>query len=164
MISTHAATLTLTLPDETTTTRLGQAFARVLGSGDALLLSGPIGAGKSHLARAIILAKLATEGRIEDVPSPTYTLVQTYETIGGEIWHTDLYRLGDAGEVLELGLDDAFETALCLVEWPDRLGSLAPTDALDITLMPDGAGRRATLRAEDPKWSQIVAELKRNFA
>lgn len=163
MITTHAATQTLILPDAETTTRLGQALARDLGPGDALLLSGPIGAGKSHLARAIILAKLAAEGRVEDVPSPTYTLIQTYETAGAEIWHADLYRLGDADEVLELGLDDAFDSALCLVEWPDRLGPLAPKDALQIGLELEGAGRRATLHAEAPKWSKTLAQLARSF-
>ena len=108
-----------------------------LRSGDTLLLSGPIGAGKSTFARAVIQARL---GRAEDVPSPTFTLVQVYEDDAGDMWHCDLYRLTDSQEVFELGLDEAFETAICLIEWPDRLGDTAPNDALHLTF---SAGTRA---------------------
>ncbi len=131
--------LTLFLPDEEATTRLGGWLAPRLGAGDCLLLEGPIGAGKSHLARALIRARL---GRIEDVPSPSFTLVQTYEAGELEIWHSDLYRLSHPDEVAELGLEAAFSTALTLVEWPDRLGKLAPPDALRLTLSQEGEGRR----------------------
>lgn len=103
--------------------------AALIRAGDTLLLSGQIGAGKSAFARGFIRAKL---GRMEDVPSPTFTLVQTYESDEGEIWHCDLYRLSHPDEALELGLDEAFETAICLIEWPDRLGDAAPQDALEL--------------------------------
>ncbi len=98
--------------------------------GDTLLLQGDIGAGKSYFARALIQSLQDTP---EDVPSPTFTLVQTYATNAGEIWHADLYRLNDPSEAEELGLTDAFTQAICLIEWPDRLADLAPDDALTMT-------------------------------
>jgi tRNA threonylcarbamoyladenosine biosynthesis protein TsaE len=128
------------LADDTATTRLGAVLARHLLPADTVLLSGPIGAGKTHLSRAFIQAKL---GRYEDVPSPSFTLIQTYETTGAEIWHADLYRLSGPDEVHELGLEEAFDLAICLVEWPDRLGDLTPEYALKIALAPQGEGRVA---------------------
>lgn len=136
------ASLSLFLPDEAATTRLGTLLAKFLQAGDAVLLSGGIGAGKTHLSRALIRARI---GRNEDVPSPTFTLVQTYEAEGGEIWHADLYRLSHPDEALELGLDVAFDSAICLVEWPDRLGDLAPPDALQIALSTKDDGRAAEI-------------------
>lgn len=133
-----SAAVTFFLPDDVATTALGALLARLLQPGDTVLLQGDIGAGKTHLARAFIQAKL---GRAEDVPSPTFTLVQTYDAEGFEVWHADLYRLSHPDEVLELGLDSAFDTAICFVEWPDRLGDLAPTSALHVSLSPKGEGR-----------------------
>lgn len=113
-------------------------FSSHLKSGDCILLSGPVGAGKTHFARSIIQAMMALDGEVEDVPSPTFTLVQVYETSCGEIWHTDLYRLSHVDELAELGLEDAFDTAITLVEWPDRLGSMRPIRCLDLRFsMPD---------------------------
>lgn len=132
----------LFLANEDATAALGEHLAGLLGAGDTVLLEGPIGAGKSHLARALIRARL---GRMEDVPSPSFTLVQTYDADGVEIWHADLYRLSHPDEVLELGLEDAFATAICLVEWPDRLGSHIPPDALHLRLSAQGDGRIAHL-------------------
>lgn len=128
------------LPDDVATTALGAVLARLLCIGDTVLLSGGIGAGKTHLTRAFIQAKL---GRVEDVPSPTFTLVQTYDAKDCEIWHADLYRLSHPDEVLELGLEAAFETAICFVEWPDRLGDLAPKGALKLSLSSKDEGREA---------------------
>lgn len=119
-------------------TRLAEAFSGHLTAGDCLLLAGPVGAGKTHFARSIIQAMMAKDGAVEDVPSPTFTLVQVYETSAGEVWHTDLYRLSHVDELVELGLEDAFETAITLVEWPDRLGVARPSRHLDLTFsMPD---------------------------
>jgi tRNA threonylcarbamoyladenosine biosynthesis protein TsaE len=137
-----AATLTLDLPTADDTEALGQRLAGLARPGDAILLEGPIGAGKSCLARAFIRSRL---GREEEVPSPTFTLVQVYEAEGADVWHADLYRLTNPDEVWELGLDDAFETAICLVEWPDRLGGHQPPDALRIRLEAHGEGRRAVV-------------------
>lgn len=151
---TNDHTLTLFLPDDDATTRLGALLAELVVAGDTLLLSGPIGAGKTHLARALIQARL---GRADDVPSPSFTLVQTYEGQGADIWHADLYRLTHPDEVLELGLDDAFTTAVCLVEWPDRLGQHIPARALNISLAAEGDGRRATLSG--PSHPALLAKL-----
>jgi len=128
----------LALPDEEATAALAGRLAGLLGPGDVLLLSGPIGAGKTSFARALIRA--ATGNPAEEVPSPTFTLVQTYPAPRGEIWHADLYRLGDAGEALELGLDAAMENAICLIEWPEILGDLAPADALSLAFAAGDAG------------------------
>lgn len=132
----------LFLPTEDATDSLGGVLADHLRPGDTILLTGPIGAGKSHLSRAIIRARL---GRMEDVPSPTFTLVQTYEDASGDIWHADLYRLSHPDEVLELGLEDAMTSAICLIEWPDRLGSHLPQNAIEIALTPQDKGRRAQI-------------------
>ena len=114
-----APLLSLFLPLDEDTARLGRWLAGILSPGDTLLLSGPVGAGKTHLARALIRAATGSD---EDVPSPSFTLVQTYAAPGFDIWHADLYRLSQPEEVVELGLDEAFGRAICLVEWPDRLG------------------------------------------
>ncbi len=117
------------LPNEAATAAFASQIAPLLSAGDVLLLEGDIGAGKSAFARALIRARL---GRMEDVPSPTFTLVQTYEASDGDIWHCDLYRLTHPDEALELGLEEAFETAICLIEWPDRLGDSIPSRALNL--------------------------------
>lgn len=147
------ANVHLFLPDETATAALGRAIAPLLQAGDTLLLHGAIGAGKSHLARALIRARL---GRMEDVPSPTFTLIQTYDS-DPDIWHADLYRLTHPDEVLELGLDDAFSEAICLVEWPDRLGRYIPADALHIHLTQQEEGRSARLSGGRPGLLAAIA-------
>lgn len=122
-----ARTTNLLLNSPDATDRLAHHLAEQLKPGDTLLLSGPVGTGKSHFARAVIRPLLIAT---EDIPSPTFTLVQSYPGVSGEIWHADLYRLSDTLEVVELGLAEAFSRAICLVEWPDRLGTLAPHNAL----------------------------------
>ena len=133
--------ITLDLPTEADTTQLGQALARVLGAGDCVLLEGSIGAGKSHLARALIRTLRDPD---EEVPSPTFTLVQTYPGTP-DIWHADLYRLTHPDEVHELGLEAAFDAAICLIEWPDRLGAYTPENPIRLRLDPKGAGRVAQI-------------------
>ena len=130
------------LPLESDTVALAMQVAPLLVPGDTLFLEGPIGAGKSAFARALIRARL---GRMEDVPSPTFTLVQTYDHPDGDIWHCDLYRLTHADEVMELGLDDAFANAICLIEWPDRLGADTPVDALTLTFSVEHDGHAVTI-------------------
>ncbi len=148
-------TASLPLASPTETEGLGRWLAAHVGPGDVLLLDGPIGAGKTHLARALIRERTGMTG---DIPSPTFTLVQTYPEARGEIWHADLYRLSHPDEVLELGLVDAFEDALCLVEWPDRLGPHRPPDALLLSLAADGDGRRITLTGP-ARWQGLFARL-----
>lgn len=158
MIALPTQTVVLHLPDAEATARLGIWLSGRLGPGDVLLLDGPIGSGKTHLARALIRYRLAAAGRDEDVPSPTFTLVQVYDDGSTEIWHADLYRLSQPREVVELGLDEAFETALCLVEWPDRLGSLTPPQAIRLRLDAEGEGRRATLSGNPARLAHLFAE------
>ena len=121
-----------------------------LQNGDIVLLKGEIGAGKSHFARSLIQA---TMDKVEDVPSPTFTLVQTYDTTIGSIWHADLYRLNDQSDIFELGLIDAFGNEIVLVEWPDRLGHLEPQDALtvEITILEKNK-RKITFSTTSSEW------------
>lgn len=144
-------TATLTSADQTAD--FASRLAPRLDAGDVILLTGDVGAGKTHFARALIQSLLPMP---EDVPSPTFTLVQTYDAKDGtEIWHADLYRLTDPTEVEELGLIDAMQSAICLIEWPDRLGPLRPKAALDITLETNGPEdhRALTARWSDMRWT-----------
>jgi tRNA threonylcarbamoyladenosine biosynthesis protein TsaE len=142
------------LPDEGATAALGRALAPRLRAGDAVLLEGGLGAGKTHLARALIQALLPVP---EEVPSPSFTLVQTYDAPDFEIWHADLYRLSGGADLAELGFEAAAD-ALCLIEWPDRL-AVPPPGALRLRLVPEGEGRRAEFGAEDPAWVGRLAGL-----
>ncbi len=164
MQARHTRSLRLKSPADSEA--FGQCLAPVLGGGDTILLSGEIGAGKSFLSRAIIQARLDAEGRSEDVPSPTFTLVQVYELSDTEIWHCDLYRLVSVDEVLELGLEDAFETAICLVEWPDRLQDLTPAAALRISLaaIPEHDEMRdMELSSDDDLWMARLSPVLESF-
>ncbi len=144
-------------PDDTTA--FARALAPRLSPGDVILLSGPIGAGKTHFARSLIQARLAAAGLHEDVPSPTFTLVQTYDDGHGEIWHADLYRLTHPDEVEELGLIDAFSDAICLVEWPDRLGDLTPENALSLEFAATDTPGTRTMTATGPdRWLTLLSE------
>ena len=132
------------------------ALGALLRAGDVVLLTGDVGAGKTHFARALIQSLLETP---EDVPSPTFTLVQTYDTPAGELWHADLYRLTHISEIEELGLTEAFENDICLVEWPDRLGPLAPDQALSLTFEPGETeeARHMTCHWTNPGWTDRLA-------
>ncbi|WP_329609790.1 tRNA (adenosine(37)-N6)-threonylcarbamoyltransferase complex ATPase subunit type 1 TsaE [Paracoccus benzoatiresistens] len=137
------------IADEDLTAALARMLAATARPGQAILLDGPVGAGKTHFARAFIRARQGDAA--EDVPSPTFTLVQTYDDpLGTEIWHADLYRLTDPSELDELGLDEALESAICLIEWPDRLERL-PDGATTVALAAHGNPdlRRITLIAPD---------------
>ena len=155
------ASFRLHLADEAATARLGAALAAVLAPGDAVLLAGPLGAGKSALARAVIRALLGA-GEAE-VPSPSYTLVNVYETPRGAVWHADLYRLGgEAEELEELGLGEALEGgAIVLVEWPERLGPNRPARRAEIALSaPAAGGRAARVTLAGPGWDRVAAALE----
>lgn len=130
------------LEDDAHSARFGAALGRCLRPGDTVLLQGPLGAGKSHIARAAIRALVGAD---TDVPSPTFTLVQVYDGPLCEIWHADLYRLTGPDEVVELGLHDAMEQAIALVEWPERLGADVPAGAVWLRLEYEGNARQATL-------------------
>jgi tRNA threonylcarbamoyladenosine biosynthesis protein TsaE len=141
---------------------LGSALADVLGAGDVVLLEGDLGGGKTALARAAIRRRLQVAGRNdEDIPSPTFTIVQTYEA-DVPIWHADLYRLSCADEVWELGLEDAFLSAITFIEWPDRLGALTPHRRLVLTLRPTQDGGRSVSWATHGKgWERVETLLKK---
>lgn len=130
------------LPDETATIAFAGRLAPLLTVGDCLLLDGDLGMGKSTFARALIRAR--TGVRDLEVPSPTFTLVQVYDG-DPPIWHFDLYRLSDPDELIELGIDEALEDGLSLIEWPDRGEGLLPKDALRLAFAEEGEGRRVRL-------------------
>lgn len=140
------------------TERLAELFVPFCVAGSTILLNGPIGAGKSFFARALIAALLDES---EDIPSPTFTLVQTYQTRKLEIWHSDLYRITDPYDVLELGLDDAFETAFCVVEWPDLLGKFTPETAVNVTFetVADENQRLISVRSHSSVWMPLIRKI-----
>ena len=137
-------TTDLLLPDEAATMRLGAGLAGLLQVGEALCLSGPLGAGKSTLARALVRALTTPD---EEVPSPTFTLVQVYDGARLRLAHFDLYRLTSADEVFEIGLDEALDEGAVVIEWPERLEDHLPPDRLDIEITLAESGRRAKLTA-----------------
>ncbi len=137
-----SASVPLYLPAPADTAALGARLCGGLAVGDVVFLNGDLGAGKTTLARGLINAWTESP---QAAPSPSYTLVQTYEGPRGELWHLDLYRLAHPDEVLELGLEDAYETALVVIEWPKRMGPHAPARRLDITLRMEGQGRTACI-------------------
>lgn len=133
---------------------LGAALAGVVRTGDVIALSGPLGAGKTSLARAILRAL----GEAGEVPSPSFALVQPYETLSPPIWHADLYRLEGPSDLIELGLDDLLADGVLIVEWPERApGHWPDALALSLEILPNGA---RALTAEVPtawrgRWQQM---------
>ncbi len=143
----------LFLPDETAAAAVGSKLAPLLETGDVVLLEGPLGAGKTTLARGLIIAFC---GALE-VPSPTFTLVETYEGAAGTLWHFDLYRLEKREDVWELGLEEALDNGVALIEWPDRIDGLIPTGALRLKLFIQEGGRRLEIEAP-PRWLHRLSE------
>lgn len=152
------------LCDEAATGRLAARVGGLLRAGDTVALWGDLGAGKTAFARALVRATGGDPD--EDVPSPTFTLVQTYERPFGTLWHFDLYRLTAPDEVLELGWDEARADGVCLVEWPERLGALLPAERLDVRIAFAGAptARRATLEPHGADWTRRLTSLKEAIA
>ncbi len=142
------------LPDLEATGRLAARIAAGLRAGNTVALKGELGAGKTTLARAILRAL----GVTEHVPSPTFTLVQSYETARGPVFHFDLYRIEEPRELEELGFDEALDQGIVLVEWPERAEGRLPEDALNVVLVLDGH-RGATLSGTD-YWKTYLAEEK----
>jgi tRNA threonylcarbamoyladenosine biosynthesis protein TsaE len=135
------------LKDEAATAALGAAIARVLQGGDVITLSGPLGVGKTALARALLEAL----GHNGEVPSPSFAIVQPYEALEPPVWHVDLYRIEDVGEIAELGLDMA-EEGVVLVEWPERADARMWPDALRLALDFAEDGARRLTADVPPSW------------
>ena len=148
-----------TLADEAATADLARRLALLAQAGDVIALEGDLGAGKTSFARAFIRALTDPD---EDVPSPTFTLVQTYDCDLGVVWHFDLYRLGKPDDALELGIEDAFGDGVSLIEWPDRLGPWLPADRLIVRLSAAGLNADTRRRAEligGRDWEKRLGEL-----
>ncbi len=143
------------LPSLSATAKLARKLAPVLKGGDVIALRGGLGAGKTTFARALITSLL---GRETDVPSPTYTLVQTYAGPHFPIFHMDLYRLEQPDEVFELGWEETHD-GLALIEWPDRAGTHLPRWRLDLTLEILGNSRKAVLEPHGEDWQTRLHEL-----
>lgn len=133
---------------------LGARLALLLRRGDVIALRGELGAGKTTLVRGLIQALLGPE---EEVPSPTYTLVQAYEAPDFPVWHFDLYRLETADDILELGWDET-QDGVALIEWPERAGAYLPVNRLDVFLEISGDGRRARLEPGGEGWQERLDE------
>ena len=146
---------TFRLDDEAASERLGAAIGRALEAGEAVCLSGPLGAGKSVMARGLIRALAPGEA---EIPSPTFTLVQFYPGPEFPIAHFDLYRLTSPEDAYEIGLDEALREGVAVIEWPERLGHHLPHDRLDVEIEIDGEARRARLTAEG-SWEGRPLEL-----
>lgn len=145
------------LPSERATGKLAAALAALARVGDIFALAGDLGTGKTVLARAFIRARGAGD---EEVPSPTFTLVQSYELSEGPVHHFDLYRLDAPDDALELGIEEAFSDGISLIEWPERLGPWLPRSALtvDLALGARRGARQATLSG-DADWMARLAEV-----
>jgi tRNA threonylcarbamoyl adenosine modification protein YjeE len=153
---TTAGSLELFLPDDVATTRLGEDLALALKAGDVLLLDGDLGAGKTTLARGLIRA-LAGDP-MHEVPSPTFTLVQSYDT-PLPVHHFDLYRLSSSDELEELGFDEAISSGVALVEWPQRAAEAMPATSLRIALDHEGDGRRVTISGDGATFDRVARSL-----
>ncbi|MBB5044252.1 tRNA (adenosine(37)-N6)-threonylcarbamoyltransferase complex ATPase subunit type 1 TsaE [Shinella fusca] len=144
------------LADEAATLRFGEDMALAVRRGDYLALNGDLGAGKSTFARALIRA-IADDAFLE-VPSPTFTLVQSYD-LRLPVAHFDLYRIADAAEIDELGFDEALSDGICLVEWPEKGSGALPADGIALTFTHEGEGRRVTVDGPEPALARIRRSL-----
>ncbi len=147
----------LTLDGEQATAELAAEIASLAEDGDVIALSGELGTGKTTFARAF----LREWGVREEIPSPTFTLVQTYELEAGTIWHFDLYRLENPDDALELDIEDAFTEGISLIEWPERLGAYLPWERLDLRF---AIGEREDVRRVEiegtDEWADRLKELE----
>ncbi|MCF4167652.1 tRNA (adenosine(37)-N6)-threonylcarbamoyltransferase complex ATPase subunit type 1 TsaE [Zavarzinia compransoris] len=147
--------LCLDLPDLARTAALGRALAGAARPGDCIALHGDLGAGKTELARAFLRAA----GVSEDVPSPTFAIVQPYDTDLGPVAHFDLYRIESPSDLDEIGFEAALDDGIVLVEWPERAGPRLPADRLDVTLTLGPEGRRTARLQALGDWLSRLAGL-----
>jgi tRNA threonylcarbamoyladenosine biosynthesis protein TsaE len=156
---TDTATIAIELPDEAATRALAADLARHTRPGDVIGLSGALGSGKTTFARAFIGARIG----VGEVPSPTFTLVEVYQSLTGPaVWHFDLYRLEKPEDAYELGIEDAFAEGISLIEWPERLGALLPRDHLGVTLVPGASETERLVQLRAPhSWVARIPGLSR---
>ena len=160
--SLHAEdTAETTLADLAATAALADRVARAARPGDFVGLAGPLGVGKTTFARLFLQARAARAGVAlpQEVPSPTFTLVQVYEVGADDVWHFDLYRIASSAECVELGFDEALDRGIVLAEWPERLGPLVPADRLELTFAVDAAETRTVRVAGFGDWAGRVPGL-----
>ena len=152
-------TVTFNLTDDAATRALGGRLSAHLKAGDTLCLTGDLGAGKTTFSRGLIRALCGAD---TEVPSPTYTILQTYDAPDFEIWHFDLYRIKSPTEIWELGMEDAIYDGLTLIEWPSMMGDLKPDGTLDIDIRFDGPARQEARKAVlslTPAWKARLNDL-----
>ena len=154
-----APALVVDLPDEAATAGLAARLAWRARQGDVIGLQGELGSGKTTFARAFIGAGIGAG----EVPSPTFTLVEVYQSLTGPaVWHFDLYRLEKPEDAYELGIEDAFAEGISLIEWPERLGALLPPGHLGVTLLPGtGETERLARLHVPPAWAGRITGLSR---
>ena len=140
---------------EKETAELGKKLSLFAKRGDVFALFGTLGMGKSLLSRAFIQNLTPAE----DVPSPTFTLVQTYATQNFDVFHFDLYRIKSAEEIFELGIEEAMYEGVCLIEWPEKMGAYLPRKAFIVKITPFGSGRKITIENKDPTQQKRLASL-----
>ncbi len=177
-MSHYRRDLVLELPDEAATARLARSLAAVARAGDVIALAGELGSGKTVFARAFINALPppkpapasdappgAPPGAPEEVPSPTFTLLQTYQRAPAPVWHFDLYRLERPEEIHEIGFEEGLGEAIVLIEWPERLGPLLPAERLELRLdfAERAEARRATLTGTG-SWTRRLRGLEPPWA
>jgi tRNA threonylcarbamoyladenosine biosynthesis protein TsaE len=158
-------TMGFELPDEAATACLARSLAARARQGDVLALFGELGSGKTAFARAFINALPAPNGTApatsEEVPSPTFTLLQTYQRAPAPVWHFDLYRLARPDEVYELGFEDALGEGIVLIEWPERLGPLLPAERLELRFdFAEGAEARRVTLIGTGAWPRRLRDLE----
>lgn len=142
-MTNYSKIIRLNTPEDTLA--LGARLSAIMAVGDIVVLRGGLGAGKTSLARGLIGALC----KVEDVPSPTYTLVQTYDGPDFGVWHFDLYRLEAETDVWELGIEEAFDAGICLIEWPERIESLLSGAELTIQIEFEEMGRRVHISGNE---------------
>ena len=148
----------ITLPDMAATARLGRRIANELKKGDCVAMEGDLGAGKTTLARTILEAL----GVRESVPSPTFTLVQSYETARLPVHHYDFYRIENEREIEELGFEEALSQGAVLVEWPERAARVLPESTLRVRLEPAGETARSATASGPDRWTGFLEGLRSN--
>ncbi len=163
----RSPTLDLLLPDEAATAALAGRVAVRCRAGDVIALYGDLGTGKTAFARAFIGALAPTGqsggGAEEEVPSPTFTLLQCYDRDPAPVWHFDLYRISRPDEVYELGFEEALTEAISLIEWPERMGPLLPTDRLEVHLAyGESVNTRQAVLVGTGDWAARLSGLSRN--